>query len=413
MHAPVAQPACRGILRFSIRGGLNNQKECLVNAGIVAHALNLSLALPHFSLIGHGNERFEPTDAKYVGPYADRDKWGHAGHLFNTTWLTNKLRPSLDIIVRIRPAIGDAQPYIVELPSVANVTRGCKSFKKWQDTCEAHAKETRLLNVVIDEWRRTVSTACHTSRAGDHRTIGGENGRRLRAKLRMSTRMNAMASRLTQPGGPIIFDAGKSLCWNAYKSRFATSCAQSYPICGRMLRGLRWNRLITRLQERVLRGIARRRANASGLALESVAQDRRAKWADAGWAAVHVRAFVCAYNKREPKFDTALNALNQQGVRSGLLYVVSSVPVEQVQRAMPQYEVIAKSTFLGHDVRQKYPFEVLAAVDYGVAVAAPLYLGEPMMSSFDAFAQEERRRRGRSPLRQIDGACGGGAGPGA
>ena len=44
-------------------------------------------------------------------------------------------------------------------------------------------------------------------------------------------------------------------------------------------------------------------------------------------------------------------------------------------------------------MRLKYPFEVLAAIDYGVAAAAPVYLGEPSSSSFDAFAAEDRRRR--------------------
>ena len=99
-------------------------------------------------------------------------------------------------------------------------------------------------------------------------------------------------------------------------------------------------------------------------------------------------------------------------MRSGLLYVVSSVPIEQVQAALPQFSIIAKSSFLGRDVRLKYPFEVLAAVDYGVAVAAPLYLGEPEGSSFDAFAQEDRGLHNRT-LHAIPSTCGSGAGPGA
>ena len=126
-----------------------------------------------------------------------------------------------------------------------------------------------------------------------------------------------------------------------------------------------------------------------------------------------MRAFVCARNKREPSFDHVAGALDKLGVsRGGLLYVVSSVPVEQVQAALPQFKVIAKSTFLGRDIRRQYPFEVLAAVDYGVAVAAPLYLGEPSMSSFDAFAQGERRLRGRK-VDTVPAICGTGAGPGA
>ena len=52
-----------------------------------------------------------------------------------------------------------------------------------------------------------------------------------------------------------------------------------------------------------------------------------------------------------------------------------------------------------------YPFEVCAAVDYGVAVGAPLYLGEPLESSFDAFASEERLRTNQSDVSAIVGSC--------
>ena len=290
--------------------------------------------------------------------------------------MLNKLAFSLDVLVRLRPVVGIGRPHIVELPSVANVTRGCTGFMRWQDTCEARARDTRLLDMLIRRWRRVITDECDASRAG---------------------------------GAPIVFDAGRSLCWNVYKSRFATHCVEHYPFCSKMLKALRWNRVITRLQDRVLRGIARYQANATSHALQGIAQHSGAAH---GWAAVHVRAFVCAWNKREPKFDHVATTLAKMGVRNGLLYVVSSVPVEQVQAALPQYRVIAKSTFLGRDVRLKYPFEVLAAVDYGVAVAAPLYLGEPMMSSFDAFAQEERRRRGKT-LDAVPSTCGAGAGPGA
>lgn len=89
----------------------------------------------------------------------------------------------------------------------------------------------------------------------------------------------------------------------------------------------------------------------------------------------------------------------------GHVYLVSSMSVEHVQRALPDYTVIAKSNFLGDDVRLKYPFEVLAAVDYGMATAAPLYLAEPSTSSFDAFAAAERQRAGRSAVVAIS-TCG-------
>ena len=349
-----------------------------MNAGLVAHALNITLALPHVDLIGHGNEKFEPANAKYVGPYADRSKWGHFGHLYNATWLVGSLESSLSLLTRLRPALGSRRPNIVRLPSVSNVSNGCTGFMKWQDTCEAMPRDMRLLDMLVDRWRGVIADAC---------------------------RRNGSA-------GPIVFDAGKSLCWNAYKSRHATSCVQQYPFCAKVLRALRWNRVISRLQQRVLRSIARVRANSSGVRLEDVSGDQRADWASTGWVGVHVRAFVCARNKREPTFEHVVKALAKLGVTNGFLYVVSSVPVEQVQAALPQFTVIAKSSFLGHDVRLKYPFEVLAAVDYGIAVAAPLYLGEPMMSSFDAFAEEDRLQQNRT-IDAIPSTCGTGTGPGA
>ena len=45
-------------LSVRVRGGLSNQRECIVNAGIAAHALGLPLVLPRLDLIGRGNEQF-------------------------------------------------------------------------------------------------------------------------------------------------------------------------------------------------------------------------------------------------------------------------------------------------------------------------------------------------------------------
>ena len=396
---PSNPPPCRPILRVTVRGGLNNQKECLINAGIAAKALNVTLALPHFDLIGHGNERFEPTGAKYIGPYADRERWGHFPHLFDMQWASTTLKQSLQTLSRIRPVFGGGAPYLVKLPNIANVTNGCEGFKRWQDTCEAEEKDKRLLERLIQSWRKVISNECEVMRSGSRERCESECEPWQLAPAPPAPPGAAATART----GAIVFDAGKSLCWNAYKSRFSTSCVKQFPFCLRMLNALKWNKAITALQRRVLRGIGRLRANATGVRLNLPAEGDA--WASKGWAAVHVRAFVCAWNKRKPSFDHIATALSKLGVSSGILYVVSSVPVEQVQSALPQFTVIAKSTFLGRDVRLKYPFEVLAAVDYGVAVAAPHYLGEPMMSSFDAFASAERQRLNKGGVDEIAGAC--------
>ena len=103
-----------------------------------------------------------------------------------------------------------------------------------------------------------------------------------------------------------------------------------------------------------------------------------------------------------------MSALQSRGIYGGALYLVSSIPLAEVQQALqPSFTVSAKSTFLGERVRLEYPFEVLAAVDYGVAASAPLYLGEPKLSSFDAFASEDRRRRGKADVAEIASTCGG------
>ena len=122
--------------------------------------------------------------------------------------------------------------------------------------------------------------------------------------------------------------------------------------------------------------------------------------------AVHVRAFVCAQHggRKSPSFDHIAAALHRRGIVDGLLYLVSSVPLAVVRAALPTFTVISKQSVLG-DARRDYPFEVCAAIDFGVAVAAPVYLGEPGPSSFDAFADEERRRGNRSAVHRIAGVC--------
>ena len=353
-HTAIHDASCPlRILKIVVRGGLSNQKECLVNAGIVAHALGVTLALPHFDLVGRGNERFEPENAAYVRPYADRSRWGHFSHLFNATSLSDHLKGSLDVLVRPRAAIS-VKPRIVHLPPIENLTNGCAGFKRMHETCEAAPGDPALLETLIRAWRNIIDDDCKQSRK-THALNGSSVGH-----------------------GAVVFNADQSLCWNAYKSRHATRCVRQYPFCAKMLHSLRWNRVIIKLQSRVLQGIAR-----------TINQTATRN----SWAAVHVRAFVCARDNRKPTFDHVATALQGVGVHSGVVYVVSSVPVDEVQRALPGFTVLSKTAFLGAEVSRRYPFEVLAAIDYGVAVAAPHYLGEPSASSFDAFALEDRQRQ--------------------
>lgn len=356
----------------------------MVNAVVVAHLLGVTLVLPRLDLIGRGNERFEPANASYVAPYSQsRDRWGIFNHLFNSSRAVSMLRKrGLSVQPRLRAGAGLRT---VSLPSVEVVVPGCDGQYHQQGTCEAEPRDQTLLLRLVARWRVLVDAECP---------------------------MGMAASRSVEMDGPqVVFDAGLSLCWNAYKSRFADVCKAQFGICAAVLGALTWNRVITRLQSRILRGIARL-AEAATAHLSLVGGGRLpsrpvsdANRSFPAWAGVHVRAFVCAQNQREPSFGHVLRTLQRNGVHGGLLYLVSSVPPAQVQRALPSFRVLSKADFLGGDVRLAYPFEVLAAVDYGVAVRAPLYLGEPKSSSFDAFATEERVREGMSPVQPMQGAC--------
>ena len=393
----MAQPApaigCpRPIMRFVVRGGLSNQKECLINAAIVAHALNVTLALPHLDLIGRGNERFEPADAKYVGPYADRSRWGHFAHLFNASHFTRALEGQVLMIHRLRLVVGSGKPHTVRLPSEF-VVEQCPSRWKVQRTCEARQGDPSLLNELIARWRRVVRADCERGTSEDEGSSWGARQAASSTKGVSPIQLRPGTPPLVSPRAT-VFDAGQSLCWNAYKSRFATVCASHFPICNPLLRALRWNRHIERLQSRVLQGISNIVANTS------------VSSTFVPWVAVHVRAFVCARNSRTPTFGHVVAALRRQGITSGVLYLVSSVQLTEVQRALPHFNVVGKSTFLGESVRLHYPFEVLAAIDYGIATMAPIYMGEPTMSSFDAFASEERVRRQLGEVEDIPSTCG-------
>ncbi|KAL1525496.1 hypothetical protein AB1Y20_020352 [Prymnesium parvum] len=357
---------CAPVLAVTVRGGLSNQKECVVNGGIVASRLGITFALPHLDLIGTGNEKFEPQGAKYVVPYADRKRWGHFSHVFNTSRAMRLLQGHMSVIPRVRA--GNAEKLEVhDLPSVESVVANC--MPRVHGTCEARPRDKMLLERLISAWRPIIVAKC-----GDYRQ-----------KKPLSQ----------QPR--VVFNAGKSLCWNAYKSRFAESCKAQYPACGVMLNALAWNRVISRLQTRVLRGVARKSTRVGS----NRSSNRSAKW-----AAVHVRAFVCDRDGRSPAFDRVQESLRQHGFYHGVLYLVSSIPIMQAQLALPQYELVSKATFLGDSVVTSYPFEVCAAIDYGIAVRAPLYLGEPKESSFDAFASEERMRNNRSKVIALEtGVC--------
>ena len=115
---------CDARLSVRVRGGLSNQRECIVNAGIAAHMLGLKLVLPRLELIGRGNERFAPADPHYVQPWASTQSWGAFGQLYDTNHTTETLRDFVTL-VRLRDTDGRQRPQVIALPPVEQVVPGC------------------------------------------------------------------------------------------------------------------------------------------------------------------------------------------------------------------------------------------------------------------------------------------------
>ena len=70
--------ASQGRLLFtSTIGGGGNQRECIINAALAAHAMGLCLVLPRTFLIFHaGQEHGRPGRRDYVAPYRDAPRGG-------------------------------------------------------------------------------------------------------------------------------------------------------------------------------------------------------------------------------------------------------------------------------------------------------------------------------------------------
>jgi len=147
------------------------------------------------------------------------------------------------------------------------------------------------------------------------------------------------------------------------------------------------------------------------------------------WTALHLRAFNCvlpasaasANSTSASTFPASSDGvaggaldlkvlprlLERVGVPSGYVYVVSSVPIEDVQRALngTRHQAVGKERFLGRHFRQQTPFEGLASIDFEISTRAPVYVGEPGgRSSFDAFVETQRTLMSRSAMLPISEA---------
>ena len=382
-------PPHSSYLRLDVRGGLNNQRECIVNGIVAAHELGLHLVLPSAHPVGQGNEKYDPHDAKFEGIYADRTKWPDLrfGSLFDVDAARGLLhRAGIRASTTAPPRLP-----VVTLPAVEEEFPDCMGLRKVGGTCIAQPSGARLFRALLSKW---------------------------------DGRIRASAA------GPTVFDARKSLCWNAYASRNVANCSAEFPVaCPAAFAAVSaWNGVISDAQRAILTHV-RAAAVAAGGGRGTPRAARLQGLPDDGplWAAVHVRIFGCSsnVNRRGANETAAAAALSQfewitgglrklaeeRSLRPKVLYLVSSLPKATVAAALPaQYTLISKDDVAGlSGLNKRLPFEVCAAIDYGIAVAAPVYAGM-RLSSFDVFASAERRAAGRqnaTVMRPGGKMCGG------
>ena len=413
------------MLTLDVRGGLNNQRECVINGIIAASELNLTLLLPKLHPVGRGNEKYAPKAASYEGRYADRKRWAHWDSLLNATAARTLLAASGIRTRRTQDARLAGVPQLA-LPPVETVFPDCLGARMVGGTCVAQragASGVRLMRGLLARWGAIVDA--------NRALSAGRSGR-------------------------VIFDAGGSLCWNAYGSRNKANCTRDFPrSCGAGYAAANaWNDEVLGVQQAVhahVRTLLRRAAAAAAAAGPATRRvDGRVGAARAArhrWAAVHVRVFGCPAqvpgggvagvragsnrtrsrpggnrtrnrpggghgglagralaaaapaasaaadgNMRaslEYTRSTIARLEAEQGAPFAVLYLVSSVAVAKVQPYFPNHRLTSKDDVFPR-ASLRLPFEVCAAIDYGVATSAPVYVGM-RLSSFDVFAHAERK----------------------
>ena len=452
-------------LALRVRGGLNNQRECILNGLLAARTLGLALIIPSIDLVGRGNEKFEPTSPQYVEPWATNASCSSAasqcvfGTLFDeASFMTSHTMARLSDGSRI-----------VALPPVERVAPDCAGGDRFGETCAPGPGNATLFRRLLSIWAGEVAVKAPACRA-DAKTLSATGASGPRAQ--------------PLPTASVVFDVGRSLCWNAFESRDVASCSTLDSACTRLVDGLLRSASVIQLLEshvmagieKLLHGLATSRPPH---ALPVTISSSSGRPSGASWAAVHLRAFDCV-----PPSSRSANARGNQhggggggggafidvataepsasppaGIRPGgshgppsagvltldgvlpgllraigvppgtLIYVVSSVPVAEVRRALDgsAYTALGKEDILDAasigdlvrgsavgagvkgsatgSLRELLPFEVLAAIDFGVAARSPIYVGEPgMHSSFDAFVEAKRAATGKSAMLPISEA---------
>ena len=325
-------------LTLRVRGGLNNQRECLINAILMARVLGLAGVLtPGIDLIGRGNEKFQPAAPQYVAPFNTSTCTGRplAGCEFGALFDAHAWHTGPQTIVFEPESAAGAR--VIVLPPVEQVVPNCAGGGRFRETCApapGNATLFRSLAAAWGAWLARKAPSC-LGRARD--TVAADAGAGVRAGN----------SRGLKPPS-VVIDAGRSLCWNAYQSRDLSACAALDASCPHAFRSVQSSAPIRQLVRIVLDGI---------LSYAHRHQDPLSS--GQGWLAIHLRAFNCvedrglpaAHSAGRPQSPSGPSAVASSGVLSlsgvlpgllrrssqasgGVVYVVSSVPVEEVRYDM-------------------------------------------------------------------------------
>lgn len=253
MHEPVCA------LRVRVRGGLNNQRECLINSVLMARQLGLALILPDVDLVGRGNEKFEPVPRpKYAGPWAAcGSTTGCQMHLL--------LQPPSNVSLALMPSQQGKWRQVV-LPPVHVAVPGCAGQPRFRDTCTPDLGSSSLFTSLAAAWRQVLvskAPACQHAHTSRHHALELGNGKATVAAT-------------------VVFDAGRSLCWNAFKSRDLHACTAFDPICPAITAAALSSAEAVHVEaQRILSG------------MKALSKGSKGSKGGSVWTALHLRTFSC------------------------------------------------------------------------------------------------------------------------
>eukprot|EP01062_Namystynia_karyoxenos_P017260 TRINITY_DN16342_c0_g1_i1.p1 TRINITY_DN16342_c0_g1~~TRINITY_DN16342_c0_g1_i1.p1 ORF type:complete len:536 (+),score=83.10 TRINITY_DN16342_c0_g1_i1:84-1691(+) len=332
---------------FPVMGGFNNQRQCVVNSVIaLAQFPNVTAVLPPSAPLMYAHAERWPHD--YLPPYNVRtNRWmpwgnraGFPGHertgYFETLWDPDAWHRGLAAAgVRTAAAAPASLGPLRQLARVEAIT-GCDYILIMQNaTCTALKKAPwGPFRATVNAWRQTLAQSPPAAWAAD------------------------------------------ALCYQvAPMAGTDESCEQEWkkPLCDAALSTMRPNIVATTAAEMVAEALA-----------------------GAGeWASAHFQEdWKCTYLK-----SYFLSAMAKHLRNGSLLFVTGSEGApHDIAAAFAELGVrtLTKSDVLP-ELPRRLPYEVVGQIDWLVAASAPgpfFHMEYPILSSFDVYVQQARRRQG-------------------